>query len=302
MRILLLGGNGQLGGELHRCLMGLGDVIALDQPEVDFCQPQSLRQAVVALHPDWIVNAAAYTNVDRAESEPQIAHLVNAESVGVLAEAALHQGAFFVHYSTDYVFDGKKGQAYIEADETRPLNVYGESKLAGEKAVQAVGGKFLILRTSWVYSLRQGGFVPKVLEWAHSKKELRIVSDQVGSPTWAYSLAVLTTLILSRAIQDETGKDWLVERKGIYHAGGNGVASRYEWAQAILAADPMCATATVERLLAARTEDFPTPARRPLFTALNCDRLEKVFGLRLPDWKMALALCLKDQLSIVRGG
>ena len=302
MRILLLGGNGQLGGELHRCLMGLGDVIALDQPEVDFCQPQSLRQAVVALHPDWIVNAAAYTNVDRAESEPQIAHLVNAESVGVLAEAALHQSAFFVHYSTDYVFDGKKGQAYIEEDETCPLNVYGESKLAGEKAVQAVGGKFLILRTSWVYSLRQGGFVPKVLEWAHSKKELRIVSDQVGSPTWARSLAVLTTLILNRAMQDENGKVWMEERTGLYHAGGEGAASRYAWAQAIIAADPRRETAMVENLLAARTEDFPTPARRPLFTALNCARLADVFGLRLPAWNEALSLCLRDQLSVMRGG
>ncbi len=197
-------------------------------------------------------------------------------------------GAALLHYSTDYVFDGTKGKPYKEKDLTGPLNVYGLSKLAGEQAIQAAGGDSLILRTAWVYSLRQGGFVTKVLEWARKNPELRVVDDQVSNPTWARSLAVATTRILKR------GRDYLAAHKGLYHCAGGGRASRYEWAKAILELDPRRAEQTARQLLPARTEDFPMPAARPLFSALDCSRFEKEFGLKLPPWRDALKSAMRE--------
>ena len=197
-----------------------------------------------------------------------------------------------MHYSTEYVFDGSLGRPYLETDAPNPLNVYGQSKLAGEQAVQAVGGAYLILRTSWVYSNRLGGFVNKVLGWARQQRVLKIVSDQVGNPTWCRMLAEATAQILSRAGNDPAG--WLGERSGLFHLAGDGFASRYAWAQAILDCDPHQEEQVTEEILPARTEEFPTRARRPLYSPLNCERFTETFGLRLPEWTIALRLALQQ--------
>lgn len=291
MRFLLLGKNGQLGWELHRCLGPLGEIVAVDYPEIDLTDLDHLRRVVVETGPQVIVNATAYTAVDRAESESDLARRINAEAPGLLAEEACKTGAALVHYSTDYVFDGRKGAPYTEEDAPGPLGEYGRSKLEGEQAVAALGGAFLILRTAWVYSLRRPSFVTKLLEWSRRQTELRVVTDQVSNPTWARSLAEATALLLARAGDDPVG--WLRERKGLYHLAGWGYASRMQWAQAVLEAAPHPEQRTVRELQPAITADFPSPAERPLFSALDCSLFEAVFRLRLPDWEESLRLALE---------
>ena len=291
MHILLLGKIGQLGWELNRSLATLGKVTAIDYPEIDLSRPEGVGEIIRSAHPDVIVNATAYTAVDRAESEPELAMSINGIAPGVMAEEAKKIGAAIIHYSTDYVFDGSKGSPYIETDATNPLNMYGRSKLAGERAVAEAGGAYLILRTSWVYSTRRESFVSKVLEWARKQETLRIVSDQVSNPTWCRMLAGLNAQLLSRGGQDFTG--WLEERAGLYHLAGSGYGSRLEWAQAILALDPNRGEQVVREIQPALTEEFPSPAQRPLFSALNCDHFQEVFGLQLPDWKDALKLAME---------
>lgn len=290
-RILLLGSCGQLGWEAERALACLGEVIPRDYPQIDFSQPDSLRELVHAIQPNIIFNAVAYTAVDQAEKEREKARLINAVAPGVLAEAARSVSAVLVHYSTDYVFDGTKGAAYTETDATHPLNVYGETKLEGEQAVQQVGGSYLVLRTSWVYSTRRDSFVTKVLQWARLQTTLRVVTDQVSNPTWARSLAEISALVLAKGGEELYG--WLQERSGLYHLAGDGCASRYEWAEAILKLDPHAGEQTVRQLLPALSAEFPSPADRPLFSALNCERFKSVFGLSLPDWKVALNLAMQ---------
>lgn len=292
MRILLLGKYGQLGWELRRALATLGEVIAFDYPEVDLAHPEQARELARQYQPHIIVNAAAYTAVDRAESEPELAMAINAQTPAVLAEEARRLRALMIHYSTDYVFDGRKGSEYLESDPPNPLGVYGLSKLEGERAVLAVGGAALILRTSWVYSLRRDSFVTKVLQWARQQPVLRVVSDQISNPTWARMLAEITAQILTRG--GDGWLDWLGERRGLYHLAGSGRASRLEWAQEILKLDPHPEQQIVREILPALTADFPTPAQRPLFSALNCDRFTAVFGLRLPPWREALRLAMED--------
>jgi dTDP-4-dehydrorhamnose reductase len=240
--------------------------------------------------PQAIVNAAAYTAVDQAESEPELAWAVNAAAPQALAEEARRSGAMLIHFSTEYVFDGTLGRAYREDDPPNPLNVYGKSKLAGDMAVQEAGGACLILRPSWVFSNRQGGFVNKVLGWARQQRALRVVSDQVGNPTWCRMLAETVAQLLGMGGKDPAG--WLGERRGLYHLAGSGSASRFEWAQAILDCDPHKEEQVTEEILPARTEEFPAPAQRPLHAPLDCDRFTETFGLRLPDWKEALWLAL----------
>lgn len=290
LRIILFGKNGQVGWELQRTLAPLGRVIALDYPEINFAEPDSLRPIVRQAAPQVIVNAAAYTAVDKAESEPDLAWAINAVAPGVLAEEARRLGAALIHYSTEYVFDGKLGRAYVETDAPNPLNEYGRSKLAGDRAVQEAGGASLILRPSWVYSNRQGGFVNKVLGWARQQRTLRVVADQVGNPTWCRMLAEVTAQLLVMAGGRPAG--WLGERGGLYHLAGWGSASRYEWAREILACDPRREEQVTEEILPAQTAEFPTPAIRPLYTPLNCDRFAETFGLRLPDWQEALRLAI----------
>ena len=291
-KILLFAKNGQLGWELQRSLAPLGEVVALDYPQVDFSQPEALRQVVRELKPDLIVNPAAYTAVDKAEAEPEKAFLINRDSVRVLAEESCRLRAPLVHYSTDYVFDGRKGSPYVESDTTHPLNVYGQSKLEGDQAVVESGTAAVILRTSWVYSNRVGGFVNKVLQWARQQETLHIVDDQISGPTSARQLAEVTALLLAKSGPD--AYDWWLEKGGVYHCAGDGACSRFEWAQRILALDPRAEEQKVKVLLPAKSADFPVPADRPLVSVLNCDRLEQVFGLRLPPWEQALQLVLED--------
>ena len=291
MKILLFGKTGQLGWELQRALAPLGSIHACGSDDLDLTRLDGVRKLIREVEPQLIVNASAYTAVDRAESEVDKAMLVNAEAPGVMAEVARSIGAVLVHYSTDYVFDGAKDAAYIEEDPANPLNVYGQSKLEGEQAIRQVGGAFVILRTSWVYSLRGDGFVSKVLKWARSQETLRIVSDQIGSPTWARALAEITSLMLARGGDDPSV--FFLGRSGIYHLGGLGTVSRLDFARAILRLDPRRDEQIVTRLEPALTADFPTPAVRPLRTDLDCARFEQTFGFCLPEWEKALGLALE---------
>jgi dTDP-4-dehydrorhamnose reductase len=204
-----------------------------------------------------------------------------------LAEEAQRLNAVFVHYSTDYVFDGKKGTPYVEEDTPNPLNFYGRSKLEGERMVQEAGGISLILRTSWVYSLRQGGFVNKVLQWARQQETLRMVDDQISNPTWARMLAEITSQVLAR------GEKYIHERAGLYHLSGDGLTSRFEWARLILELDSNRHEQLVKEIRPAPTSDFLTPARRPLLSALTCDNFAATFGLRLPAWEAALRMAME---------
>ncbi|MFZ5809328.1 MAG: dTDP-4-dehydrorhamnose reductase [Chloroflexota bacterium] len=292
MRILLLGKFGQLGWELQRCLGGLGDVVALDYPEIDLRQPSTVAEVIRNVSPQVMINATAYTAVDKAESEPDLAMEINAHAVGVLAQESEAIHAAFIHYSTDYVFDGNKGSPYVESDPPNPINVYGKSKLAGERFIQDVGGSHLIFRTSWVYSLRRESFVTKVLEWARRNEVLKIVDDQVSSPTWARVLAEATALLIARAPRNLHA--WIGERRGIYHLAGSGACSRYEWAQAILENDPQPESRLAREVLPAKTADFPTPAQRPLYSPLNCEKFSATFNLRLPPWQESLQLAMAD--------
>lgn len=289
-KILLLGNTGQLGWELQRTLAPLGEVIGLDYPAINLSLPDSIRETVQQVQPQIIVNATAYTAVDRAESEPELAMAINGAAPGFLAEAAKKLGASLIHYSTDYVFDGSKGSTYLETDAPNPLGVYGSSKLAGEMAIREAGGSYLILRTSWVYSVRRPSFVTKVLEWSRQQPVLRMVTDQIANPTAARMLAEVTALLLAKADPDTTG--WIAERAGIYHLAGSGIASRMEWAQAILEMDPHPNEQLAQKIEPALTAEFPTPAQRPLYSALDCTLFEQTFGLRLPDWRTALKLTL----------
>jgi dTDP-4-dehydrorhamnose reductase len=292
MKIVLLGKNGQLGWELQRTLAPLGEVVALDCPEIDLVETDQACRIVKAAQPQVIVNATAYTAVDRAESEAELAMTINGFAPGKLAQTAKGLGAVFIHFSTDYVFDGKKGSAYLESDAPNPLSVYGSSKLAGERAVLDVGGASLVLRTSWVYSLQRDSFVTKVLGWARQKQSLRVVADQISNPTWARMLAETTALLLARGRSDIF--DWISNRQGLYHLAGSGCASRYEWAQAILRYDQRPGEQILKELLPAETKEFPTPAQRPLNSCLDCSLFFERFGLRLPDWEETLKLAMEQ--------
>jgi dTDP-4-dehydrorhamnose reductase len=290
MKIVLLGKNGQLGWEFQRTLPILGEVISLDRAELDLCDLGAVQNILNELRPDLIVNASAYTDVDLAEKENDRNMKINAVAPGLMAEMASKLRAVLIHYSTDYVFDGRKNALYTERDRTHPLNMYGKSKLAGEENIKQAGDAYLILRTSWVYSLRGNTFVNKVLRWSRQNKTLKIVSDQVSSPTWARSLAEITNVVLAQNKTDLYEN--IRERHGIYHVAGSGYTSRYEWAKQILANDPEPSEQTLQTLEPALSEDFPTPAVRPLFSALDCTRFEKTFGLQLPAWEQTLKLAM----------
>ncbi len=290
MKILLFAKNGQLGWELQRTLAPLGQVIAFDQPEVDFTQPESLGKVVRQVRPDVIINPAAYTAVDRAETDTTTARLVNSEAVGALAAEATALQVPLIHYSTDFVFDGTKGSPYVETDAPHPLNVYGSSKLDGEQAALLSGAICLVLRTSWVYSLRQGGFVTKVLGWAREQETLRIVDDQISGPTSARMLAEATALLLVKA--GEKPAAYLAAHAGLYHLAGEGSCSRYEWAKAILSLDPHKEEQMLKELQPAKSSEFSNLAVRPQNSTLNCDHFAQTFDIRLPHWQNALKLMM----------
>jgi dTDP-4-dehydrorhamnose reductase len=300
MKILLFGNTGQLGWELERSLATLGEVIPYDYPAVNLLDEASTRQAVrsCAEHggaPQVIVNATGYTAVDKAESDSGSCAAINARAPAIMAEEARTLGAALIHYSTDYVFDGLKGSPYAENDAPHPLGVYARTKLEGEQAVQQTGGAFLILRLSWMYSLRRDSFVTKVLGWSRKQPTLRMVTDQIGNPIWARTAAEATAQLL--AMGSAHIVPWLTERSGLYHFVGPDYASRYEWGQAILRLDARRDEQVTEQVLPALTDEFPTPAKRPLFSALDNHKLTQTFGLHLPPWETALRLAMAGESS-----
>lgn len=291
MKIVLFGRDSQLGKELLPALAPLGEVLAAGRQEFDLRDAAALETFIRSHKPQIIVNASAYTAVDRAEQEQELAFQVNCHAPGLMAELACELDAAFIHFSTDYVFDGALGRPYVETDAPNPLNVYGRSKLAGEQAVQKAGGAYLIFRAAWVYSMGGDSFVTKVLGWARQNETLRIVDDQISNPTWARTLAKVTSKILAR------GKSYLSEHRGLYHLAASGYASRYEWARKILELDPHREEQVCQEILPALTGDFPAPARRPLFSALDCGKHFETFGCQLPDWKDALAFAIRDNMG-----
>ena len=272
MRILLTGRNGQVGWEVQKALAPLGELTALGRAELDLSDAGRLREAVREANPDVIVNAAAYTAVDKAESEREAAFAVNATAPGILAEEAKRNGALLVHYSTDYVFDGAKPVPYVEEDEPNPINVYGASKLAGERAIAGSGCRYLILRTSWVYGPRGSNFLLTILRVAREGPELRVVDDQIGAPTSSRAIARATAQVLRPGAH------------GTYHLSAAGQVSWCGFARAILARAGV-ATAVVP----IRSEDYPAAARRPRNSRLDCSRLRETFGVALAPWEAGLA-------------
>ncbi len=285
MRILLTGRNGQVGWELSRALAPLGEVVAFDREGLDLAAPDQIVSAVRAVRPDVIVNAAAYTAVDRAESEPGAALAVNAVAAGVLAEEAQRAGALLVHYSTDYVFDGTKDAPYAEEDAPNPLNAYGRSKLAGEHAIRAAGVPHLILRTSWVYAARGKNFFVTILRLLREKSALRIVSDQIGAPTSAGALADATAELLRRHDPIALG-----ELSGIYHATAGGSTSWHGFATEIARLE-QAALPQMPPIVPIPSSEYPLPAPRPRNSRLSNAKLLRCFGVRLPPWEACLAAC-----------
>jgi dTDP-4-dehydrorhamnose reductase len=291
-RVLLAGRNGQLGWELQRALAPLGELVALDRAGMDLADPDSIHRAIADARPDVIVNAAAYTAVDRAESEPDAAMRINGIAPGIIAEEAARSGALVVHYSTDYVFDGAQGAPYREDDPPAPMSAYGRSKLAGEEAVRAAGAPYLILRTSWVYAARGANFLRTMLRLAGERDELKIVDDQVGAPTWARSIAVMTARVLGVG---GAGPGRARERTGVYHLTAAGAVSWCGFARAIFAAarerrPDFKAPAVVP----IPSSQYPLPARRPANSRLATDKLEAAFGVEPPRWDAALAQCMRE--------
>ena len=290
-KILVFGRVGQVGWELRHKLACLGQVTAVDYPEIDFTKPDSIREAVRAARPAVIVNAAAYTAVDKAEAEPARAYAINAAAPGVLAEEAKRLGSILVHYSTDYVFDGTKHGAYLETDLPNPVNVYGKTKLAGDEAIQSVGGDYLILRTSWVYGARGSNFLLTMLRLARERAELRIVDDQTGAPTSSECIAQATADLLAQLSAPKGGG--LQGRSGIYNLTNSGETTWFGFAKAFLSKPQEVTGAITPSLVPITTAEFPRPAKRPANSCLSCRRVEETFGVRMPHWEDALALVLE---------
>lgn len=287
MKILLTGSTGQVGYELARSLQGLGEVVAVDRNVMDLSNLDQVRDVIRTVRPQLIVNPAAYTAVDKAESEPELAYRVNAEAPGLMAQEAKLLGAAMVHYSTDYVFDGSDPSPRGEDDATGPLNVYGASKLAGEQAIAAAGIDHLIFRTSWVYGMRGKNFLLTMMRLAKEREELKVVADQHGAPTWSRTIADTTALVLAQAqAQTQAGADWWRQNSGVYHLSAQGQTTWFEFTQAIVEAAGLSC-----RVLPIGSADYPTPARRPQYSVMSSERLVSRF-CHLPDWKQALHLCM----------
>lgn len=269
----------------------LGELVALDYPQVDMADPDSIHSVVDQYKPNLIVNATAYTAVNKAESEPELAMAINGIGPGILAEEALRLKAGLIHYSTDFVFDGNKGEPYSEGDQPNPINVYGQTKLAGEQAVQEIGGAYMIFRTSWVYTLRQPCFVTKVLQWAREHETMRIVDDQISSPTWARTLAEATAQVIAQGRKEPIG--YLLEKSGLYHLTGGGSCTRFEWAKSILEMDPHKEEQVVTELIPVASDVFPTPAVRPHNSTLSNQKFSETFHLISGSYQKALSLMLK---------
>jgi dTDP-4-dehydrorhamnose reductase len=306
--ILLTGKTGQLGSELNRLLPKLGEVVAPDRNELDLREPAKLREIVRNAKPQLVVNAAAYTAVDAAETDEATASAVNAEAPRLLALEAKRIGALLVHFSTDYVFDGSKRSPYLETDDPNPINSYGRTKLAGEDAIRDSGAAHLIFRTSWVYATHGRNFPLTILRLVTEREELKIVDDQVGAPTCAFDLAQATTAILTGIIAKSKSEFIPSDVSGIYHMTAAGQTTWYEFAKAILEETrraprnlPWLTSATKSRPLIARcvlpisTDEFRSPTHRPAYSVLSNARLMQVFGVTLPDWRTQLQGCFSPQ-------
>ena len=293
MKILLFGKNGQLGWELNRSLQPLGEIVVLDIEEVDFSEPESLRQIVQDESPDVICNAVAYTAVDKAEEDEALALKINGVAPGVLAEEALKLGALLIHYSTDYVFDGTKASPYVETDVPAPVNAYGRTKLAGELAVQSSGCDYLILRTSWVYASRANNFLLTMLKLVQEREELSIVADQIGAPTTARLIADTTILCVQQVMKERLAG---VFSSDLYHLTASGHTSWHGFTKEIvsIASQNVKLQLTIKELKAIPTSDYPTPAARPMNSQLELTKLESIFTLKMPDWKESLSVCMAE--------
>lgn len=291
-RILLIGASGQVGWELQRTLAPLGRVIAASYegehgPQVDLSDPKSLSVLVQDTEPDAVINAAAYTAVDKAETEPELAQRINAEAPGMLGGLLRDRGVPIIHYSTDFVFAGNADRPYREDDQPGPLNVYGETKLGGEHALMATGANAVILRTSWVYGVHGQNFLLSMLRLFREKDELKVVDDQIGAPTWSRMLAEVTAQVLYRILNGDLEAERV---KGVYHATGAGRTSWYGFARAILEA-----SGTECHLLPIPSSEYRSPARRPVWSVLDNTKLYETFGLALPDWELSLRQCLDER-------
>ncbi|PWB36600.1 MULTISPECIES: dTDP-4-dehydrorhamnose reductase [Pseudomonas] len=296
MKILLLGKSGQVGWELQRSLAPLGELIALDRHQADglngdLSNPEALRATIRQVQPDVIVNAAAYTAVDKAESETELADRVNGIAAGVMAEEAAASGAWLVHYSTDYVFNGQGTAAWRETDAVAPVNHYGSSKLAGERAITASGCKHLIFRTSWVYGARGNNFAKTMLRLASDRETLSVVADQIGAPTGADLIADVTAQALRQALQQP-------ELAGLYHLAAAGEVSWHGYASEVIAfAKANGELLAVKAIEPVETTSYPTPAHRPLNSRLNTQKLRATFSLHLPDWQSGVTRMLREILN-----
>lgn len=292
--VLLLGGSGQVGRELEPALSTLGRVVAPTRAQADLTRLDGLRDLIRTLQPAAIVNAAALTNVDRCEHEPDLARLLNVRAPETMAHEAVRIGAVLVHYSTDYVFDGSQASPYDETATPSPINLYGETKLESERVVAASGAAHLIVRTSWVYSRDGNGFVPTVLRQMSAQSEVQAVSDQVGSPTWSRSLALATTELIRHLI---VGGNLTLSSDdfGVYHLGGGGAASRVEIATELLAAlRELGRPVRTQMVVPISSTQFSAAARRPRYSALNNQRALRRFGIALDHWKLELRRMLRD--------
>lgn len=281
-RILVTGINGQVGHALMQNLQHLGEVKGLTRSDADFLQPESLREIIRTYRPDVICNPAAYTAVDKAESETEQAFAVNAQAPAVIAEEAKYIGALLIHYSTDYVYNGLKNSPYVENDPTGPINAYGQSKLAGEQAIQNAACDYLILRTAWVYSRRGHNFFNSMLRLMQEREELGIVDDQTGTPTTANFLATTTAAIIEQALVERRQDRF---RSGVYHLTGAGSATWYEFACEIKALLERSGFTGLAEIKPISTEQYPTPAKRAAYSVLNCDAISQRYGLTIPDWR-----------------
>lgn len=301
LKIVIVGRNGQLAWEAKQRFQGLGQIICVGRPELDLKDIEGLQAEIRRIKPSVLVNAAAYTAVDQAESEPEAAMKINSEAPAAMAEEAKRLGALFITYSTDYVFDGKSASPYKETDPTAPLNVYGASKLSGERAVEAVGGNNLIFRTSWVYGARGKNFLKTILRLAAERPELRIVDDQVGAPTWSRDLADATRKIIEQVVtRSESGKiligEVLGDRRGIYHMTAAGSVSWCGFAAAIVEEMEKrgLSKGNLAKVVPIPGSQYPTPAARPHNSRLSNDKLKNAFGVTLPPWRESLAAVMDE--------
>lgn len=307
-RILLTGKNGQVGRELERLLAPVAELKTAGRNELNLTKPDAIRRLIGEFHPQLIINAAAYTAVDKAESEESLARVINAEAPGIMAEEASKIGAALIHFSTDYVFDGSKTEPYTEDDATNPISAYGRTKLAGEQAIQKTGENHLVLRTEWVYATSGKNFLLTILRLACEREELRIVSDQTGAPTWSREIAKAAAKIALDEWQRACGGELFRGRGGVYHMTAAGRTTWYDFACAIADYARDChqrpswvrevvgdRPVVVKQIVPIATRDYPTPARRPANSLLSNERLERIFGVKLPDWRIQLKSALRSE-------